>query len=129
MEEKDCRILKLNSAEEGTALQNHVIRSLMVKNDGVCLAHCYAEDNCVSYNLGPQLREETRICELSDSDYTMNPEDRAYRDGFIYQPTEVRATYLLFCNKSRGLSFNWKKVLESSYTVLLHLPKLIAFRP
>lgn len=86
----DCRILKLKSIQEGTVLQGHVIASLTVKTESSCLAHCFKEENCMSYNLGPKLVNDTHNCELSNSDHLMHPRDLLDREGFIYQPTEVR---------------------------------------
>ncbi len=83
-------MLKLKPAQEGSALQDHVITSVMVKRVSSCLAHCYVEENCVSYNLGPKLVDDTHKCELSNSDHLLHPEDLVGRDGFIYQPIEVR---------------------------------------
>lgn len=90
---KDCaadRVLKLKPVLEGKALQGHVITSLMVKKESSCLAHCYVEENCMSYNFGPELVDDTRQCELSNSDDMLHPEDLVDRYGFTYQPTEVR---------------------------------------
>ena len=101
---KDCaadRILKLKPAENGSALRDHVIKSLMVKSDSSCLAHCYVEENCMSYNLGAKRVDDTHKCELSNSDHLMHPEDLVRRDGFIYQPFEVRIKLHIFslrCN-------------------------------
>lgn len=45
----------------------------------------------MSYNLGPKLVDDTHKCELSNSDHVLHPEDLVGRDGFVYQPFEVRA--------------------------------------
>lgn len=67
-----------------------MIKSLTVKRVSSCLAHCYVEENCMSYNVGPKLSDDTHKCELSNSDHLLHPEDLVERGGFAYQPFEVR---------------------------------------
>lgn len=42
----------------------------------------------MSFNFGPG-DSGAYLCELSDSDHNLHPEDLQQRDGFIYGPTEV----------------------------------------
>ena len=69
------------------ALVGHVIRSLEVERESACTVNCYLEANCVSLNLGP-LQDGKHVCELSDSDYHIHPEDLVRRVGFAYKGTK-----------------------------------------
>lgn len=54
-----------------------------------CRGQCTLEDNCVSYNIGPPIKDEVS-CQLSDSDHVQHPDDLVTREGFMYQSSEVR---------------------------------------
>ena len=43
----------------------------------------------MSINIGPVINDKV-ICELSDSDHYLHPEDLITRPGFTYTGTEVR---------------------------------------
>ena len=47
------------------------------------------QSRCVSYNIGPPINDKV-ICELSDSDHYLHPDDLKPRPGFTYTGTEVR---------------------------------------
>lgn len=86
--------MKLKPVLERKALQDHVITSLMVKRESSCLAHCYEEQNCISYNLGPALVNGSHQCELSNSDHLQHS---------VYQSIEVRVELGIFpfrCNST-----------------------------
>lgn len=83
------RTLKLKPSQEGKALQGHVIANLTVKRGSSYLAHCYVEENCMSYNIGPKLVDDTRKCELSNTDHVLHPEDLVDSAGYVNQPLEV----------------------------------------
>ena len=82
-------MLKLKPAQEEIALQGHLLKTITVKIKSACLAQCFMEENCMSYNLGPPV-DEHHQCELSNSDHVMHPKDLMKRQGFLYQPFEVR---------------------------------------
>ena len=53
-----------------------------------CRGQCVTESRCVSVNIGPQINDKV-ICELSDSDHSLHPEDLIPRSGFTYIGIEV----------------------------------------
>ena len=65
----------------------HVITSFQVSRESACEVSCYLEENCVSWNLGP-LQEGKHVCELSDSDHHIHPENLISRVGFMYTGTK-----------------------------------------
>ena len=85
----DCRILKFEPPVDGSSLFDHVFKSYMVNSKDVCELKCFIDDECMSLNVGPG-KSGAYLCELSDSDHDLHPEDLKPRDGFIYKPTKVR---------------------------------------
>ena len=73
----------------GRSLFDHVIETHLTVSQEVCELKCYMEDECLSINFG--LGDSgAYLCELSDSDHNLQPENLKQRDGFIYRPSEVR---------------------------------------
>ena len=68
-----------------------MIKNLTLQLDvrNPCRGQCVMENRCVSINVGPLINDKV-ICELSDSDHSLNPEDLKQRTGFTYIGTEVR---------------------------------------
>ena len=85
----ECRTLRFHSAMKGHYLKGHVFKSIAVREERTCGVKCYIEDNCVSYNIASSPGDGTMLCELSNSDHEMHPEDLKRRFGSIYQPFEV----------------------------------------
>ena len=84
-------------------LVGHVIRSLEVERESACTVSCYLEVNCVSLNLGP-LQDGKHVCELSDSDHHIHPEDLVRRVGFAYKGTkQVGINYRTFIHPASFL--------------------------
>ena len=84
----DCRELDFLPPIENKALSGHVIRTVHVTSEGSCMAQCFSEERCVSYNLGP-FKNEKHACELSNSDHTLHDEDLKERQGYLFRPTKV----------------------------------------
>ena len=70
------------------AMVVHVIKSVQVKSEIGCESLCFADDDCMSVNLGP-LQNNKHLCELSNSDHDIHPEDLQHQRGFIYKPLWV----------------------------------------
>jgi len=69
-------------------LVGHVIKSVRVKSEIGCESLCFADDDCMSVNLGP-LQNNKHLCKLSNSDHDIHPEDLQDRRGFTYKPVWV----------------------------------------
>jgi len=74
-----------------------------------CTERCVMEDNCVSINMGPPVKDKV-LCQLSDSDHMRHPEDLKPQEGFTYRGTEVThlSTNSYFCHSTLidVMSFN-----------------------
>ena len=68
-----------------------MIQNLTLPMDSVynpCRGQCVMDDRCVSINIGPPINDQV-VCELSESDRSLHPEDLKPREGFTYTGTEV----------------------------------------
>ncbi|KAL9956969.1 hypothetical protein ACROYT_G038540 [Oculina patagonica] len=83
----DCRILEFEPSIDGQSLFNHVIETYLTVSQNDCELKCYMDNECMSINFGPGA-SGAYLCELSDSDHDLHPDDLQQRDGFIYRPTE-----------------------------------------
>ena len=85
-----CQRLKFSSPVDGYALEGHVIKniSLSVGMISSCKARCTMERHCVSINTGSSIKDHT-LCQLSDSDRILHPEDFRPKEGYTYRGTEV----------------------------------------
>ena len=85
------RHVKFTTEKEGYALQGHVIKNLSLElgTRDPCRGQCVMENRCVSINIGPPINDRV-VCELSDSDHSLHPEDLKARAGFTYTGTEVK---------------------------------------
>ena len=86
-----CRRLSFGSPFHNKALVNHVITNITLGLGmrSSCRGRCTLNDNCVSYNVGPPIKDQV-LCQLSDSDHIQHPKDLVTREGFVYQNSEVR---------------------------------------
>ena len=86
-----CRHLKFASPVDGFALEGHVIKnlSLYVGMLSSCIARCTMERHCVSFNIGPLIKDHV-LCQLSDSHRIRHPDDLKPKKGFTYRGTEVK---------------------------------------
>ena len=84
------RHVKFATAREGYSLQGHVFKNLTLNLDtgNPCRRQCVMESRCVSVNIGPLINDNV-ICELSDSDHSLHPEDLKVRDDFAFVNMEV----------------------------------------
>ncbi|XP_044177862.1 uncharacterized protein LOC122960084 isoform X2 [Acropora millepora] len=73
---------------KGYYFEGHVFKSITVQKEGICDAHCFSDDNCVSYNVLLSSGDGPIICELSNSDHQTHPEHLKRRFGSNYQATE-----------------------------------------
>ena len=85
------RHVKFTTEKDGYSLQGHVIKnlSLQLGTRDPCRGQCVMESRCVSINIGPPINDRV-ICELSDSDDILHPEDLKPRTGFTYTGIEVK---------------------------------------
>ncbi|CAH3038606.1 unnamed protein product [Porites lobata] len=68
-------------------LVNHVIQSAQVKSEIECETNCFAHDDCMSVNLAP-LQDGNYLCELSNSDHDIHPEDFKQMDRTLFKPVK-----------------------------------------
>ena len=85
------RHVKFTTKKDGYALQGHVIKnlSLQLGTRDPCRGQCVMESRCVSINIFPPINDRV-VCELSDSDHSLHPEDLKPRTGFTYTSLEVK---------------------------------------
>ncbi|XP_078352337.1 protein lin-12-like [Oculina patagonica] len=83
------RHVKFTTEKDGYVLQGHVIKNLTLKlgTRDPCRGQCVMESRCMSINIGPPIKDGA-VCELSDSDHSLHPEDLKPRAGFTYTGTE-----------------------------------------
>ena len=86
-----CRRLSFGSPFHNKALVNHVIKNITLGSGmrSSCRGRCILDDNCVSYNIGPPIKDQV-LCQLSDSDHIQHPKDLVTQEGFVYRNSEVR---------------------------------------
>ena len=86
-----CRRLSFGSPFHNKALVNHVIKNITLGLGmrSFCRGRCILDDNCVSYNIGPPIKDQV-LCQLSDSDHIQHPKDLVTQEGFVYRNSEVR---------------------------------------
>ena len=66
------------------ALQNHVIGTALVLDEFECQLSCLSNETCQSFNVHPNRRARTRICELNNATNQKNPEDFKWKKGSSY---------------------------------------------
>ena len=75
-------------------LVNHVIQSAQVKSEIECETNCFAHDDCMSVNLAP-LQDGNYLCELSNSDHDIHPEDFKQMNRALFKPVKVSLVWSL----------------------------------
>ena len=88
----DCRVMQFRLPLINHTFVGHVIKSVLVKSETGCESFCFANDDCMSVNLGP-LEGNKHLCELSSSDHNLHPGDLKPRSGFLYKPVRVSVNY------------------------------------
>ena len=84
------RVLIFKEPVEGKILQDHVIRTEKVANEGSCRVKCFLKPNCVSINVGPADDQGQRICELNDlTDESPLQTGLTEKAGHIHYSAEV----------------------------------------
>ena len=86
---EDCRVMEFKQPIINHILAGHVIKSLQVKSETGCEAHCFEDNDCMSVNLGPPQQVRKHLCELSSSDHNLHPGDLKSQENFIYKPVWV----------------------------------------
>ena len=102
-----CRTLKFKPPFHGSYLEHHVYKSYIIKLKDDCELKCYIDDDCMSTNVGI-LETGQYLCELSDSDHELHPEDLQIRERFIYTATEVRSL-LIILERILVIKYNYKQ--------------------
>ena len=91
----NCRNLKFTSfPKPGYRLENHTVRTIEVFDEDLCMAQCYLEPNCVSYNFHmiTQL-SGTHKCDLNNATIE-HDKDLVKNESYIYRGAEVRMTLI-----------------------------------
>ena len=84
------RVLIFKEPVEGKILQDHVIRTEKVANEGSCRVKCFLEPNCVSINVGPADDQGQRTCELKNfTDESPSQTGLQQRTGHVHYSAEV----------------------------------------
>jgi len=78
-----------------------VIIEINSTREDICNIRCFVEPSCLSFNVGA-LEDHQYLCEISDSDEVLNPEDLVPRVGFTYRGTEVFSEFDFFPGKAKG---------------------------
>ena len=84
-----------------------------VTSEGGCVDECFSEDRCVSYNLGP-FQGGFHICELSDSNDVLHPEDLQQQHGYLLRAVKVKSNNfassvdIIELWDPRWLKLNWQ---------------------
>ena len=79
---------------DGSYLDGHVNKNYVKESKDTCELKCYMDNDCMSTNFGI-MDTGQYLCELSDSDHELHPEDLKIREGFTYTATEVRLNLIL----------------------------------
>lgn len=88
----ECRRLQFKQPMVNRTLKCHVIKRVLVESESGCEANCFAHNDCMSINLGPKREEKEDkryVCEISNSDHDMHPNDMWNMTGFVYKSVWV----------------------------------------
>ena len=97
------RRITFTTEKDGYALQGHVIENFTLQLNEIrdpCRGQCAMDSHCRSINLGPPIKDKV-VCELSDSNHVLHPEDLKPRAGFTYIVTRVKINISFQRNISR----------------------------
>ncbi|XP_044163704.1 uncharacterized protein LOC122948034 [Acropora millepora] len=82
-----CRTLIFHPPMNDRYLYGHVYRSYVIESKADCEHKCYLDADCMSTNT-KILHTGKFLCELSDSDHKLHPEDLKFGQNFTYTATE-----------------------------------------
>ena len=89
--------MEINPSIKDYSLTGHVFKSMVIEDSSACKVNCFAEDNCVSFNVKP-LQSGDYLCELSNSFDVVHAEDLKEEQGTVYTSFKVRAqSQLILC--------------------------------
>ena len=71
------------------ALQGHVFKTEWASSDAHCRSKCFLDGRCIAYSFGLAANGKKDMCELSNSDHVMHPNDLVPREGTIYRRAQV----------------------------------------
>ncbi|XP_022794457.1 fibrillin-1-like [Stylophora pistillata] len=85
----NCRNLKFTSLPKpGYRVENHTVRTIEVFDEDLCMAQCYLEPNCVSYNFHMIIQlSGTHNCDLNNATIE-HAEDLGINENYIYRGAE-----------------------------------------
>ncbi|XP_066021198.1 uncharacterized protein [Pocillopora verrucosa] len=85
----NCRNLKFTSfPRPGYRLENHTVRTIEVFDEDLCMAQCYLEPNCVSYNFHTIIQlSGTHKCDLNNATIE-HDKDLVKNESYIYRGAE-----------------------------------------
>ena len=95
------------------SLSGHVIKTVEVAKEENCQIQCFIEHRCLSFNVGQN--NGRYICELSDSDQTLHPEDMIQRNGYSYHGSVVSSYTLLVCTLNASLHHTYLKIIDFKF--------------
>ena len=84
-----CRTLIFHPPMNDRYLHGHVKRSYVIESKAHCEHKCYLDADCMSTNT-KILHNGKFLCELSDSDHKLHPDDLKFGQNFTYTATEVK---------------------------------------
>lgn len=83
------RVIIFKEPKYDRVLSGHSIRTEKVKNEGSCRVKCFLEPNCVSINVGPEVKG-TRTCELKNfTDESPAQSVLEEKKGYVHNAVEV----------------------------------------
>ncbi|XP_015775932.1 PREDICTED: uncharacterized protein LOC107354048 isoform X1 [Acropora digitifera] len=82
-----CRTLIFHPPMNDRYLYGHVNKSYVIESKADCEHKCYLDADCMSTNT-KILHTGKFLCELSDSDHKLHPEDLTFGQNFTYTATE-----------------------------------------
>ncbi|CAH3138251.1 unnamed protein product, partial [Pocillopora meandrina] len=84
-----CRNLKFTSfPKPGYRLENHTVRTIEIFDEDLCMAQCYLEPNCVSYNFHTITQlSGTHKCDLNNATIE-HDKDLVKNESYIYRGAE-----------------------------------------
>ncbi|XP_068684959.1 protein kinase C-binding protein NELL2-like [Montipora foliosa] len=101
-QDRSCRTIHLLPVQTGRYFEGHVFMNLTVGKDR-CELWCLMENKCVSVNIGSGKSSSSVICELSDSDHCLHPEDLKPRQGWTYRSAKNPCCYNPCLNNGKCL--------------------------
>ncbi|XP_068734798.1 uncharacterized protein [Montipora capricornis] len=100
--DRSCRTIHLLPVQTGRYFEGHVFMNLTVGKNR-CELRCLMENKCVSVNIGSGKSPSSVICELSDSDHCLHPEDLKPRQGWTCRGAKNPCCYNPCLNNGKCL--------------------------